>query len=397
METTPQGRAAVDARAVAQPRVALVHDWLTGMRGGERCLEVFCELFPDAPLFTLLHVPGSVTPIIERRPIVTSFIQRLPGAATGYRRYLPLFPAAAQRFDLRGHDLVISLSHCVAKGVRPPPGALHLCYCFTPMRYVWDLYDIYAEGAGLATRLLMPPVAAWLRRWDRRTDGVHHIVGISHHIRDRIRRVWDRDAEVIHPPVDVARFHPRDRVEDFYLVVSALASYKRVDLAVEAANRLGRRLLVVGTGPEGSRLRALAGPTVGLLGWRSDEEVADLFARCRAVLFTAVEDYGIVPLEAAAAGRPTIALGRGGVLETMVGLDAARAEPPTAVYFAEQTVDAVVAAVRRFEEEEDSFDPKALRARAERFDRPTFKARIREWVDRRWSEFAGRERSLPAR
>ncbi len=374
---------------MAQPRVALVHDWLTGMRGGERCLEVFCELFPEAPLFTLLHVPGSVTPIIERRRIVTSFIQRLPSAATRYRQYLPLFPAAARSFDLRGHDVVISLSHCVAKGVRTPPGALHLCYCFTPMRYVWDLYDDYATGTGPMARLLMPPVAAWLRRWDRRTAGVHHIAGISAHIADRIRRVWGREAEVIRPPVDVRRFHIADRVEDFYLVVSALAPYKRVDLAVAAATQLGRRLVVVGSGPEESRLRALAGPTVELRGWRSDEEVAELFARCRAVVFSAVEDYGIVPLEAAAAGRPTIALGRGGVLETMVELDAADPRAPTAVYFREQTVEALVGAMRRFEAAEDRFDPKALRAHAEQFDRPAFKARIREWVETRWTEFAG--------
>ena len=356
------------------------------MRGGERCLEVFCELYPDAPLFTLLHVPGSVTPVIEDRRIVTSFVQRLPAAAARYRQYLPLFPAAARSFDLRGYDLVISLSHCVAKGVRTPPGAVHLCYCFTPMRYVWDLYEDYAGGAGLVTRVVIPPVAAWLRRWDRRTDGVHSIVAISHHIADRIRRVWGREADVIHPPVDVARFHVADRAEDFYLVVSALAPYKRIDLAVEAANRLGRRLIVVGSGPEESRLRSLAGPTVELLGWRSDKEVAALCARCRALVFTAVEDYGIVPLEAAAAGRPTIALGRGGVLETMVGLDDAASEPPTAVYFPEQTVEAVMAAIRRFEAAEDRFDPKALRARAEHFDRPRFKAQIQEWIARRSRE-----------
>ena len=359
------------------------------MRGGERCLEVFAELFPEAPLYTLLHVPGSVTPVIEQRRIVTSFVQRLPGAASSYRRYLPLFPAAARSFDLSGHDLVLSLSHCVAKGVRVPPGALHISYCFTPMRYVWDLYDDYLGGAGLVTRLAAPAVAAGLRAWDRRTAGVHHFVAISHHIADRIRRVYGRHADVIHPPVDVARFEPTDQVEDFYLVVSALAPYKRVDLAVAAANRLRRRLVVVGTGPEERRLRALAGPTVELLGWRSDEDVARLYARCRAVLFTAVEDYGIVPLEAAAAGRPTIALARGGVLETMVGLDtpAAVSESPTAVFFETPTEDALADAMARFERVESRFEAKALRARAERFDRPVFQARLSEYIARRWAEF----------
>src|SRR5262245_39238754 len=214
------------------PRVALVHDWLTGMRGGERCLEVFCELFPDADLFTLLHVPGSVTPVIERRRVVASFIQRLPGAASRYRTYLPLYPAAIGRFDLRGYDLILSSSHAVAKGIRCAPGTPHVCYCFTPMRYVWDLYeDYFGRRAPALTRALMPPVAAWLRRWDRRTaSDVDHFVAISRFIADRIRRVYGRESDVIHPPVDVSRFRIEDSAEDFYLVVSALTPYKRVDL-----------------------------------------------------------------------------------------------------------------------------------------------------------------------
>ena len=370
------------------PRVALVHDWLTGMRGGERCLEVACELFPDAPLYTLLHVPGSVSPVIERRRIVTSFIQRLPDAPARYRHYLPLFPAAVHGFDLSGYDLVISLSHCVAKAVRRPARALHLSYCFSPMRYIWDLYDDYfGRHAPPLARWLMPPVAAALRAWDRRTDGVDAFVAISHHIADRIRRVYGRSADVIYPPVDVARFRPAATVEDFYLVVSALVPYKRVDLAIAAAARLGRRLLVIGTGPEARRLRAQAGPGVEFLGWRSDAEVAALYARCRAVLFPAVEDYGIVPLEAAAAGRPTIALARGGALETMAGLDDA---VPTAVFFHEQTERGLADAMLAFEAAMDRFDPVAMRARAARFDRPVFRERLREYVESRWLEFQAR-------
>jgi len=373
----------------AAPRVALVHDWLTGMRGGERCLEVACEIFPDAPLFTLLHVPGSVSPVIERRRIVTSFVQRLPAAEARYRQYLPLFPAAVRGFDLSGYDLVISMSHCVAKAVRRPPGALHLSYCFSPMRYIWDLYDDYfGARAPRLTRWLMPPVAAALRAWDRRTDGVDAFVAISDHIAERIRRVYDRDAEVIHPPVDVARFRVAERVDDYYLVVSALVPYKRVDLAIAAASRLGRRLLVVGTGPEAARLRAQAGPGVEFLGWRSDAEVAELYSRCRAVLFPAVEDYGIVPLEAAAAGRPTIALARGGALETMIGLNQGVA--PTAVFFTEQTEGALADAILAFEAAATRFDPAALRARAARFDRPVFRDRLRDYVEGRWQDFQAR-------
>ena len=373
---------------VSGARVALVHDWLTGMRGGERCLEVLCELFPDAPLFTLVHAPGRVSSVIEQRRIVTSFIQRLPNAVarSWYRYYLPLFPAAVGRFDLRDYDLIVSMSHCAAKAVPVPPGALHLCYCFSPMRYVWDLYDDYfGRGRGPAMRLLAGPLARRLQSWDRRTDGVHHFVAISRHIAERIRRVYDRPAEVIYPPVDVARFEIADAGDDYYLVVSALIPYKRIDLAVVAATRLERPLVVVGTGPEEARLRAMAGPTVTFLGWRSDTEVAGLYARCRALVFPAVEDFGIAPLEAAAAGRPTIALGRGGARETMVGLDDGDAAP-TALFFTEQSVDALVDAMLRFERARDRFDPKALRARAERFDRPIFKQRLAQWIERRWNE-----------
>lgn len=356
------------------------------MRGGERCLEVLCELFPSAPLYTLLHVPGSVSPAIERRRIVTSFVQTLPRAAARYRYYLPAFPLAIRRFDLSGYDLVLSMSHCVAKGVRVPPGALHLCYCFSPMRYVWDLADDYfGPGHGLAARVLGPPLAAGLRRWDRRTAGVDRFVAISHHIADRIRRAYDRAADVIYPPVDVRRFEIAGDADDYYLVVGALVPYKRVDLAIAAAGRLGRRLVVVGSGPEEARLQALAGPTVSFLGWRSDEEIARLYARCRALIFPAVEDFGITPLEAAAAGRPTIALGRGGALETMVPLDEGDAAP-TAVFFAEQTVDALVEAIARFERSETRFDAKALRARAEAFDRPVFKQKLADYITERWGE-----------
>ena len=361
-------------------RVALVHDWLTGMRGGERCLEVFCELFPDADLYTLLHVRGSVSPTIERRRIITSFIQRLPDAARRYRAYLPLFPAAIRALDLRGYDLVLSSSHAVAKSVRVPRGALHVCYCFTPMRYVWDLYDEYfGARAGGLTRLVMPPVAAVLRRWDRRTAaGVHHFVGISRFIADRIRRCYGRDADVIYPPVDVARFRIEEKPDAYYLIVSALTPYKRVDLAVEAATRLGRRLVVVGTGPEDERLRALAGPTVEFLGWKDDGQVAELYARCRALLFPTVEDFGITPLEAMAAGRPVIALGQGGALETVV--PPGGTTPPTGLLFPRQTADDLVEAIRRFETGAVAFEPKALRRHAETFDRPVFKERIEAYL-----------------
>jgi glycosyltransferase involved in cell wall biosynthesis len=265
----------------------------------------------------------------------------------------------------------------VAKGAGPAPGTPHVCYCFTPMRYVWDLYDDYfGRRAGWLTRTVMPPVAARLRRWDRESSArVDRFVAISRHVAARIERYYDRRAEVIHPPVDVQRFDVASGDDDgFYLIVSALSPYKRLDLAVQAVQRLGRRLLVVGWGPEERRLRSLAGPGVEFLGRRSDEDVAALYRRCRAVLFPGVEDFGIVPLEAMASGRPVIAFEGGGALETVVPPGGDR--PPTGLFFRDQTVDALVEAMRRLESGAVAFEGKALRARAEEFDRPRFKDRI---------------------
>lgn len=362
-------------------RVALVHDWLTGMRGGERVLEALLGLWPDAEIFTLLHVPGSVSPLIEERPIHTSFIDRVPGASRRYRNLLPLFPAAIERFDLSGFDLVVSSSHCVAKGVRLA-GAPHLCYCHTPMRYVWDLYDDYfgPGRAALPVRMAMPTLAAWLRRWDRRTARrVDTFIANSAFIRERIRRCYGRDAVVVHPPVEIERLrHDRPR-EDFYLIVSALVPYKRIELAVEAFNRLGRPLVVAGSGPELERLRRIAGPNVRFTGWLPDEEIADLYERCRAFIFPAVEDFGITAVEAQAAGAPVIAFADGGALETVIGWDGTRADA-TGVFFHEPTPEALADAVLRADRV--AFDPVALRRNAERFSLAAFHQGILDAVER---------------
>ncbi|HEX7118396.1 MAG TPA: glycosyltransferase [Longimicrobiales bacterium] len=379
-------------------RVAIVHDWLTGMRGGERVLEALLDLWPDAEIFTLLHVPGSVSPKIESRPIHAAFIGRLPGAARHYRRYLPLFPFAIERLDLRGFDFVVSSSHCVAKSAIPVAGAPHLCYCHTPMRYVWDLYpDYFGPGrAPWPVRLAMAPLAPWLRRWDAATaERVSAFVASSGHVRDRIRRCYGRDATVVHPPVDIGRFRPAAQRDDFYLMVNALVPYKRVELAVEAFNTLGRPLVIVGTGPGLERLRRMARPNIRFTGWLPDDDVADLLARCRAFIHPANEDFGITAVEAQAAGAPVIAFRAGGALETVVGPTAEEAEAfaggtvpgATGLFFTEQTPGALAAAVRAADRL--AFEPAALQANAHRFDAPAFRRGIRRAARRL---FAGADR-----
>lgn len=301
-------------------RVALVHDWLTGMRGGERVLSRVCGLFPDADLYTLIRVPGVADDRIERMRIVSSGLSRLPAVSRYYRWLLPVMPAVVRRFDLRDYELVISLSHCVAKGVLTDPTAVHVCYCFTPMRYVWTDVGDAGRGrlGGLGLRLLNAP----LRRWDRGTaETVDCFLANSHNVAGRIRRCYDRDATVVYSPVDLSHFtiDPSAPREDWYLVVSALTPYKRVDDAIEACGQTGRRLKVIGTGPQWRRLGQQASrfPHVELLGWRSDADVLWHYRRCRAVLMPQEEDFGLVALEARACGAPVVAFGAGGALETV--------------------------------------------------------------------------------
>ena len=379
-------------------KIAIVHDWLTGMRGGEKVLEELCDLYPEGDIYTLVHCPGTVSPTIERHAIHTSFVQQLPRVRRAYRHYLPLFPLAIRAFDLHGYDLILSSSHCVAKGVRVPRGACHISYVHTPMRYIWDQYEVYfgqdrcRAGVRYAMRLLRP----WLQRFDVTSSRrVHYFVANSRHVAGRIQRCYGRDSTVIHPPLDLNSFSLSHRDEGYYLIVSAFAPYKRVDLAVEAFNTLGAPLRIIGTGQEEVRLTQAAGPNIQLLGWRSDQEVREAYAGCRALIFPGEEDFGIVPLEAMATGKPVIAYSKGGVLETVIPLNSPQAAAPawssaaapTGVFFHEQRPEALVEAIRYFESHQHEFHPVDIREHARSFDRQRFRVKIRGFVESRYLEF----------
>jgi len=373
-------------------RVALVHDWLTGMRGGEKCLEVLCEHFPGADLFTLVHRRGSVAPVIERRRIVESWISRLPMGRSRYRWFAPLYPLAVESFDLSAYDLVISLSHCAAKGVITRADALHVCYCFTPVRYFWDLFPEYF-GPGRAGRLERA-AASWIghrfRLWDRASaDRVDLFVADSNHVRDRIAKHYRRAAPVIYPPVDTSFFTPGPDAtpreasgeEAPLLVVSALVPYKGVERAIRAANRLRHPLRIVGTGPERARLERVAGPTVRFEGWLDAVRLREAYRSCRALVQAHEEDFGIAPLEAMACGRPAVALRRGGASEVVVA-------GTGILYDGDEDAaleDALAELSRR------SFDPARLRRHALEFDRERYRARMASMLGDAWAAFSERE------
>lgn len=343
------------------------------MRGGEKCLEALSEIYPDAVIHTLFLERSKVSRSLLKHEIRVSPLQQFPFIFSSYRNYLPFFPWAVGCFDLREFDLVISTSHCVAKGVRKKNGAKHLSYCFTPMRYAWGFFDDYFGGQNPIAQAALRVFLRSLRQWDRRSSkGVDHFVAISGHVKNRIETFYGREAQVIFPPADTVFYAPDTSVarEDFYLIVSALVPYKKIDLAVRALAKLGRKLVVIGSGPERESLEKIAGSATRFLGWQPDETIRDHYRRARALVFPGEEDFGIVPVEAQACGAPVIAYGRGGVLET-VG-------QKSGIFFNEQTPEALIDAVQRFES--SSFDPVESRANAVRFARDRFKAEIEEAV-----------------
>ena len=349
-------------------RVAVVHDWLTGMRGGEAVLEGILDALPGAELFTLFHFPGSVSQKIESRTIHTSSLQRMARRVSDYRHLLPLFPRAVREWDLRGYDLIVSSSHCVAKSV-DAKGKPHLSYCHTPMRYIWDRFDDYFPRSRPLRRAAAVSVAPWLRSWDRRTAAeVTRFVANSTFVRERIRRFYDRDADVVHPFVgDEFLDAPLpDARADYHLVVSALVPYKRIELAIESME--GRKLVVIGGGPLLEELRARSGPNVELMGSVSRDRIIERLGHARSLILPGVEDFGITPLEAMALGTPVVALGEGGVRDSVV-------DGVTGIFFDAPTVQSLRRALDSVESR--AWDRQALRAQAAKFSRAVFDGKFK--------------------
>jgi glycosyltransferase involved in cell wall biosynthesis len=352
-------------------KLAIVHDWLTGMRGGERVLEALCTHFPDAELFTLIHLRGAVAPVVERHRIHTSIAQRFPAVRHYYRKCLPFYPALIEQFDLERFDVVISSSHCVAKSVLTRPDTVHICYCHTPMRYAWDQFDAYFGPGRLSpvASRLMRNVMASLARWDRDTAGrVDRYLTNSQHVAGRVRRYYNREALVVYPPVDTEFFHPDSAVpERFALVVSALVPYKRLEVAIDACRLARVPLKIVGTGPDRDRLERRAAGGAEFLGWVLDDDLRQLYRRARVALMTGEEDFGIAPLEAQACGRPVVALGRGGARETILPGE-------TGILVDTAAAEAFAEAIGEIERRR--FDPAVIRRHAERFSRARFAQQI---------------------
>jgi glycosyltransferase involved in cell wall biosynthesis len=346
--------------------VAIIHYWLVGMRGGERVLERLLQLFPEADLFTHVYAPDAVSEVIRSRPVRTTFIQKLPGARRHYQKYLPLMPMALEELDLRHYDLVISSESGPAKGVITPPGCVHICYCHSPMRYLWDHYPDYRSAAGRLGRLVMPWFYHGLRQWDVTTAArVDRFVANSTFIRSRIEKFYRRDAAVVFPPVDTSLFHASKDVGDAYLWVGQMTPYKRADIAVDAFNALGLPLIMVGDGLMAKALKRRARSNVTIVPRMSFDELRAVYARCRGLVFTAEEDFGIIPVEVMASGRPVLAYGRGGVRDSIeAGV--------SGQFFDQQTADALAAAVRRFEAWLPQFNPADAQRRAARFSPERF-------------------------
>ncbi|MBZ5666304.1 MAG: glycosyltransferase [Acidobacteriia bacterium] len=364
-------------------RVAIVHYWFVGRAGGEKVVEALAEVFPQADLFALVADRSTFSPVLQNRRLQTSFLQRVPGATKFHRHFLFLQPLALEQFDLSRYDLVISSESGPAKGVITSSKTCHICYCHSPMRYIWEMYPEYRRGMGLLVGTVFSLAAHYMRLWDYASAGrVDYFVANSRFIASRIRKYYRREAAVIHPPVETSTAKVSDKPGEYYIAIGRMVDYKRFDLAVSACTKLGRRLKIIGGGPQEKALRRMAGPTVEFLGRVSDGELRENLAGCRALLFPGEEDFGIVPVEAQSFGKPVIAYASGGVLETVRGVFSGegRAENPTGVFFTDQSLSGLTKAMLEFESMEHEFRPRTIREHSLQFDSAIFKRRISEFV-----------------
>jgi glycosyltransferase involved in cell wall biosynthesis len=361
-------------------KTAIIHYWLVNMRGGEKMLEALLELFPRADIYTHVYDPKAVSPLINSHPVYTSYINKLPFAKNLYQKYMPLMPNALKEFDLQKYDLIISSEAGPVKGVVPNPDAYHICYCHSPMRYLWDMYHEYFRKSGFITRFFMKRLVPSLRLWDLGSANmVDRFITNSHYVAKRIKRYYNRDADVVYGPAAIEKFLPMERkAEDFYLFFGQLVGYKRADIAIEACARSGRKLVVAGSGADRKEIRRYGkSGRVSFLGRVTDEEKASLFSRARALLFPGIEDLGLVPIEANAAGCPVIAFRKGGVLDTVK-------ENVTGLFFDEQSPASLIEAMEKFEASESGFkDRSVFNAQVERFSREAFKERVLRIIEER--------------
>lgn len=363
-------------------KTALVHDWMNQIGGAEDVLETLVSLFPQAPVYTSMYEPKKMPPHWQDWDIRTTFLNRMPFIHKKQQLYFPFYPTAFEQHDFREYDLVISNKSGFCHGIITGPETTHICYCLTPTRYVWR-YHQYAEqeNLGKMTRGLLQPFLTWLRVWDRlAADRVDHFIAISQEVRRRIAKVYGRDSVIIYPPVDTSRFAPASQIDDYYLIVGRLVPYRRIDLLIEAFNKMQRPLRIAGSGRDKERLESMAGPTIEFLGYVPDEDLPDLFAHCKAFMFPGEEDFGIAPIQAMAAGRPVIAYAAGGALDTVI-------PGKTGALFAEQTVDGIIQAVESFDE--TCVDTAVIRQHAQQFDTAVFKHKMQDFVaqklEGRWS------------
>lgn len=373
-------------------KIAFVCDWLTGMRGGEKCLKALCELYPEADIFTLVYYPEKFDGEFESHRVTTSFIQKLPCSDQTFRRYLPLFPKAIESFDFSGYDLVVSFSHCVAKSIIVPDYVPHICYCHTPVRYAWNMRDQYLNGMSFLKKTVASSILNRLQKWDAATaDRAGYFLTNSRNVQQRIARCYGRDSQVVYPPVEVDRFTVSDRNQGYYLALSALVPYKRFDLAVQAFNHNGKHLIIAGGGSDYKHLKAMAGSNIEFITYPDNQTVEQLYMDCKALIFPGEEDFGIVPLEAQSSGKPVIAYAKGGALETVIGFNAKDASA-TGVFFEEQTVPALQEAVEHFEGIEDKIKPENCRQNAERFDVSRYKAQMVQHIESVITRCASKQR-----